>query len=328
MRKGGHVRLTREDCDEKDLIIAGKSYHVRYLGSSEISRKKANGKGCTNESVREIYSRYSTKTSIRSLAKRELFVSANCVSLYASTEHAVLFRFQTVNITFCNTSEENRNAFAFVVKGSHPRPLTVHVVHCENAAQANELALDMQEAFTVRSALYQAKRIDRAGWANGLLSPTHAEADENGLNGEDEPNEEAIEIDFHANGDDTTSSKYKRLEDTMDTNNNFGDFVLPCSKNICGESRSNNNDNNNSNITRYPNGVRFQNGSNIPRAKVLLQNGLNKARCNSIPSAIQSPWASKKGEWGRFQSPEDDDTDDFSLLARERSSSMKLLTAE
>ena len=316
MPKGGHVRLTGNECDEKDEIIAGKRYQVRYLGSSQIPNK--DGKGCTSEAIREIYSRYSTK-GLKSLTRRELFVSANCVSLYAMTEQAVIFRFKTVDITFCNTSEENRNAFAFVVKDT--QSFHAHVVHCENPAQANDICVAMYHAFEVRCALHQAKRVDRAGWANGLLSSQTQHLEER----EDEANE-------NGGYDSTTQNGI----DETDANNNFGEFacgvVLPCKGNICSESENNNNVNNARHSERFligDNGDKLyaQNGGSFSLAKMVLNKGMNRVRSQSLPHGSPSPWVQSNSEWGCYQSSELEDDDDFSLLARERSSSMKLLAA-
>ena len=309
MPKGGHVRLTGEECDEKDQAIAGKSYQVRYLGSSVIVSYEGKGKGCTDAAVREIYSRYSTKNTVKSLPKRELFVSANCVSLYAPVEDAVVFRFQTVYITFCNTNEENRNAFAFVVKES-TNVFRAHVLHCDNPTQANDICVAMHQAFIVRSAWFQAKRVDRAGWANGLLS-----------------SQEKLVASAQQNGEQRTGkTNENRVHDEIDSNNNFGAFacavVLPCPSDICNESKNNNNVDN-PNLTRYQ--------GRFSLATMLLEGGKNRGRnqrSHSLPFQIQNSWAASNGEWGCFQGSEEDDVDDFSSFARERSSSVGLLMAE
>ena len=232
--------MTGEECDQEDQIIAGKTYQVRYLGPSKILSKDGKGKGCTSEAIRETYSRYNTK-SLKSLTKRELYVSANCVSLYAPIEDAVIFRFRTVDITFCNTSEENRNAFAFVAKDTPSSPFRAHVIHCENPAQSNDVCIAMHQAFKVRCALYQAKRVDRAGWTNGLLSSPQEHSEQQ----TDEINENGIHDSTMQNG----------VHDETDANNNFGEFacavMLPCKPNICNESENNNNVNNAS-LTRHP----------------------------------------------------------------------------
>ena len=334
MRKGGHVRLTGEECDDQDKIIAGKTYQVRYLGSSDIQNKSGKGKGCTNEAIREIYSRYSTKSTVKSLEKRELYVSANCVSLYAPVEHAVIFRFKTVNITFCNTSDENRNAFAFVVNGAPTNPFRAHVIHCESPAQANDICSAMHVAFTVRSALFDAKRVDRAGWSNGLLS-SQEQKEKIQVNGEPRVTQNGFYDSMAQNG----------FKNEMDSNNNFGAFacaaVLPCATDICNGSENNGNVNN-TNPTRYPqrltngdSGERLpltekkmflQNGGSFPLAKMILNGGINRTRSQSLQHEKKSAWSDAAGEWGSYQSSEEDDFDDFSLLARERSSSLKLLT--
>ena len=330
MPRGGHIRLTGEECDEKDQIIAGKSFMVRYLGSIKIHSENGREKGCTNEAVRDIYARYNTKRTINSLDKRQLFISANCVSLYASIEDVVVFKFSTVDITFCNTSDESRNAFAFVVWDTKLGAFHAHVIHCDYPAQANDICLAMHEAFTVRSALYQAKRVDRAGWANGLLSSQ-------------QKNEKRIiettnENKFH------NAMQKNGAHDETDSNNNFGEFacavVVPCKNDICRESE-NNSDVNNASVARYPkqlltadNVERWtegkayaQNGGSFSLTKMLLNGGINRNRSQSLPF-VQNTWDASNGEWGSYQSSGDDEFDDFSMLARERSSSMKLLTAE
>ena len=321
--------MTGEDCDAKDEIIAGKSFMVRYLGSITIHSHNGRGKGCTNEAVREIYARYNTKRTIKSLDKRQLFISANCVSLYASIEDVVVFKFSTVDITFCNTSDESRSAFAFVVKDAKLGIFNAHVIHCDFPAQANDVCLAMHEAFTVRSALYQAKRVDRAGWANGLLSSQQKNDAKRII---ETANENGLHDVMQENG-------------KTDQNNNFGEFacavVVPCPSDICRESENNNNVKNAS-LARYPkqlltadNVERWrsegkacaQNGGSLSLAKMLLNGGMNRNRSQSLPF-VQNKWEASGGEWGSYQSSGDEDFDDFSMLARERSSSMKLLTAE
>jgi hypothetical protein len=235
------------------------------------------------------------------------------------TEQAVIFRFKTVDITFCNTSEENRNAFAFVVKDT--QSFHAHVVHCENPAQANDICVAMYHAFEVRCALHQAKRVDRAGWANGLLSSQTQHLEER----EDEANE-------NGGYDSTTQNGI----DETDANNNFGEFacgvVLPCKGNICSESENNNYVNNARHSERFligDNGDKLyaQNGGSFSLAKMVLNKGMNRVRSQSLPHGSPSPWVQSNSEWGCYQSSELEDDDDFSLLARERSSSMKLLAA-
>lgn len=325
-RNNGHIRLTGEECDEKDKIIAGKSFRVRYLGSRDIISQDSNGKGCTDEATREIYHRYSTKNSYKSLAKRELFISANCVSLYAPTENVVIYRYKTINVTFCNTSYENRNAFAFVVREPQNGAIRVHVVHCENPAQANAICEAMHEAFKVRSALYNAKRVDRAGWENDLHQKdlhqrfTHSEesGDENETDGEHRLHQET-----NVNGVDNVK-KY-------DSMSNFGEFacavLLPCETNVGDNTKINKVDksryNETDNLIEYSGQKSFPlNGKGFSFAKMLLsKNGRNRSQ--SLP--ISPPTINNDCEEG-FDTFEEED--DFSQLARERSSSMKLLTAE
>ena len=333
MPKGGHIRLTGEQSDEKDQIFAGRSYQVRHLGSSEIHSSEGRGKGCTDEAIREIYSRYSTKSTVKSLTKRELFVSANCVSLYAPTQQVVIFRFPTVNITFCNTSEERQSAFAFVVRDAQTSTFRGHVLHCESPVQANDICIAMHQAFTVSSALYQAKRIERAGWGNGLILSQQ---------------KGGLEVEQGDGDKRTVIAKENGEHHETDSNNNFGEIacavVLPCQTNSCNASEDNSYVNSDD-LARYPqrllngdNGrnsggspsfekkVFGKNGAGFSLAKMLLNGGLNRGRSQSLPFEKNS----SNGEWGCFQSStfEEEDCDDFSLLARERSSSLKLLTAE
>lgn len=328
MHRPKHQPLPESVADEKDKVIAGVSYTVRYVGEADILKSEGKGKGCTDEAIVEIYQRYSNKTKFKSLARRELFVSANCVSLIEPSVGAILFRYQTVKITFCNTSAEHPNAFVLVVKDSPSSPFKAHVVHCESAAKANEIFTMVSQALKVRSALYHAKQLDKAGWANGWRKARPEEARD------EEPTTEIRE-----NGHSATDG-------SADANNNtFGKIA-------CASSASQSNSwNELERASDVQNGVRYANGGSngsqyaaeFSLARVLLSRSPSRERSHSMPYNNQNPWAENTQNGDCIKNAQmdlsrgllhnapngtsdDDDNDDFSMLARERRSlSMSLV---
>lgn len=164
-----HQRLDASEADEKDRVLAGVSYAVRYMGALALASHEGKGRGCTDEVVTRIYDQYTSKGYFKCLKRMEFFVSANCVSLWDPSESVLVFKYPTVQITFCNTDRTHQKAFTFVVKDLPSSPYTALVMHCDSAATASDLFAVMSEAFRVRSSMYQAKRLDKAGWTTGLL---------------------------------------------------------------------------------------------------------------------------------------------------------------
>ena len=306
-----HQRLDDSEADEKDRVVAGVCYPVRYMGAVAIpSHDEGKGKGSTDEAVTRIYDQYSSKSYSKCLKRMELFVSANCVSLRDPSVGMVRFKFPTIKITFCNTDTTHQKAFAFVVKDLHSSPFTAIVVQCESTAMASDLFAVMSEAFRVRSSLYQAKRLDKAGWTTGLLL-SQRKIDEEKLNGR----VDVLRSDVPLAIEDGENGEFADAAREADPNNNgFGEFACagapPQSNGRCAE---------------FPNGALIHNGAELFVAKMLRERG---RRGQSVPFAQANPWAENTLEQvvrnGQASGAKEEESamDDFLMFARERSMSV------
>lgn len=356
-RTKGHKLLTDSDSDEKDRALAGKTFNVKYLGAVEIPSPSGKGKGCTDQAASQILSQYKNISKLKSLTTLQFFVSANCVSLSNPSAGFVLFRYPTVKLTYCNTVEEHERAFVFVGKDVPSAPFKAHVVLCDSTAKANELFTVMREAFSVRFSMYQAKIIDQAGWT-AVQSLSQEKSGEEKLNG----HLEDVKTDPQTTGLSRDSREALSANCNSDANNNtnaFGEFVCatpsPQSngwnerRELCNEKNGMCHSNGWSNghiksnaekdCSSAANKVNHTlNGKGLSLAQMILSRSSNRGRSHSAPSEMPNPLTENVNvETGLMNGQKDysqgflhatareneEDTDGFTQLALERSSSMK-----
>jgi len=171
----GHKQIKDNEADEKDRIIAGVDFVVRYIGSTEVACASGTGNGKTKRPVAEVFEQYrrngnekTQKKVILTLCSRNANVSDEaCGKLIAS--------FPISKITFCNTDSFHEKAFVFVARDKPESPFKAFVFACESKTKAVEAFKALSLAFIINYGYYQASLARGEGEAND--SPNHDSPD-------------------------------------------------------------------------------------------------------------------------------------------------------
>jgi len=155
-RKAGHQQLTGSDADEKDRIIAGVQYSVRYIGSTEVAGANGTGSGKTEKPVAKIFEQQSKKNDGKTQKKMILTLCSKSLSVSEEACGKLVANFPISKITFCNIDSFYEKAFVFVARDRPESSFKAFVFTCENKAKARELFKALSLAFIINYESYQA----------------------------------------------------------------------------------------------------------------------------------------------------------------------------
>jgi len=155
-RKAGHQQLTGSDADEKDRIIAGVQYSVRYIGSTEVAGANGTGSGKTEKPVAKIFEEQSKKNDGKTQKKMILTLCSKSLSVSEEACGKLVANFPISKITFCNIDSFHEKAFVFVARDRPESAFKAFVFTCENKTKARELFKALSLAFMINYESYQA----------------------------------------------------------------------------------------------------------------------------------------------------------------------------
>jgi len=182
-RKAGHQQLTGSDADEKDRIIAGVQYSVRYIGSTEVAGANGTGSGKTEKPVAKIFEQQSKKNDGKTQKKMVLTLCSKSLSVSEEACGKLVANFPISKITFCNIDSFYEKAFVFVARDRPESAFKAFVFTCENKAKARELFKALSLAFMINYESYQASLI-RGAPTSGLPAVESKETCFDGMAGE------------------------------------------------------------------------------------------------------------------------------------------------
>ena len=154
----GHQQLTSDTADEKDQVIAGIQFTVRYVGSTEVAGHCGTGSGKTETVVAKIFKQKDLKT----LKKMVMTVCSTSVSLCDESTGKLVANFPISLITYCNTDKSRERAFVFVARHRKENPFKAFVFQCETKQKAQELFKALSLGFTINYENVLAKRLQEA----------------------------------------------------------------------------------------------------------------------------------------------------------------------
>lgn len=154
----GHQQLTSDTADEKDQIIGGLQFTIRYVGSTEVAGYNGTGSGKTETVVSKVFEQKNLKTT----KKMIMTVCSTSVSLCEETSGKCVANFPISCITYCNTDKVWERAFVFVARQKKEVPFKAFIFQCESKQKALELFKALSLAFTINYECVQAKRIQEA----------------------------------------------------------------------------------------------------------------------------------------------------------------------
>lgn len=181
----GHQQLTCSDADEKDRVIAGVQYSVRYIGSTEVAGASGTGSGKTEKPVATVFEEQRKTGNGKTQKKMILNVCSKSLSVSEEASGKLVANFAISKVTFCNIDNFHEKAFVFIARDKAESPFKAFVFTCESKAKARELFKALSLAFMINYESYQASLA--RGWPNGT---THVRNDEskqtffNGIGGE------------------------------------------------------------------------------------------------------------------------------------------------
>lgn len=155
-RKAGHQQLTGNDADEKDRIIAGVQFSVRYIGSTEVAGANGTGSGKTEKPVAKIFEQQSKKSDGKTQKKMILTLCSKSLSVSEEACGKLVANFPISKITFCNIDSFHEKAFVFVARDRPESAFKAFVFACESKAKARELFKALSLAFMINYESYQA----------------------------------------------------------------------------------------------------------------------------------------------------------------------------
>ena len=162
----GHQQLTCSDADEKDRVIAGVQYSVRYIGSAEVAGASGTGSGKTEKPVATVFEEQRKNGNGKTQKKMILNLCSKRLSVSEEASGKLIANFPISKVTFCNIDNFHEKAFVFIARDRAESPFKAFVFTCESKAKARELFKALSLAFTINYESYQ------ASLARGLPSNT------------------------------------------------------------------------------------------------------------------------------------------------------------
>lgn len=154
----GHQQLTGSDADEKDRIIAGVQFSVRYIGSTEVAGAQGTGSGKTEKPVAKVFEQQRKKTDGRTQKKMILTLCSKSLSVSEEACGKLVANFPISKVTFCNIDAFYEKAFVFVARDRADSVFKAFVFTCESKAKAREVFKALSLAFMINYESHQASR--------------------------------------------------------------------------------------------------------------------------------------------------------------------------
>lgn len=152
----GHQQLTGSHADEKDRIIAGVQFSVRYIGSTEVAGASGTGSGKTEKPVAAVFEQQGRKGDGKTQKKMILTLCSKSISVSEEACGKLIANFPISKVTFCNIDTFYEKAFVFIARDRPESPFKAFVFTCESKAKARELFKALSLAFMINYESYQA----------------------------------------------------------------------------------------------------------------------------------------------------------------------------
>lgn len=152
----GHQQLTGSDADEKDRIIAGVQYIVRYIGSTEVAGPSGTGSGKTEIPVATVFDQQKKKADAKTQKKMVLKLCSKSLSVSEEACGKLVANFPISKITFCNIDSFFDKAFVFIARDKPESQFKAFVFTCESKVKTRELFKALSLAFMINYESYQA----------------------------------------------------------------------------------------------------------------------------------------------------------------------------
>ena len=152
----GHQQITGSDADEKDRVIAGVQFNVRYIGSTEVACANGTGSGKTEKPVAQVFDQHRRNSNGKTNKKMILTLCSKSLSVSDEACGKLVASFPIAKITFCNIDNFYDKAFVFVARDKSENPFKAFVFTCESKAKAREAFKALSLAFIINYECYQA----------------------------------------------------------------------------------------------------------------------------------------------------------------------------
>lgn len=167
----GHKQIKDNEADEKDRIIAGVDFVVRYIGSTEVACANGTGNGKTKRPVAEVFEHHRRNGNEKTQNKMILTLCSRNANVTDEACGKLIASFPISKITFCNTDSFHEKAFVFVARDKPENPFKAFVFACESKTKAVEAFKALSLAFIINYGYYQASLTREEREAND--SPNH-----------------------------------------------------------------------------------------------------------------------------------------------------------
>ncbi|KAJ7374157.1 hypothetical protein OS493_009498 [Desmophyllum pertusum] len=154
----GHQQLTGSDADEKDRIIAGVQFSVRYIGSTEVAGAQGTGSGKTEKPVAKVFEQQRKKTDGRTQKKNDPNTVLEKSECQRGGMRKAGRKFPISKVTFCNIDAFYEKAFVFVARDRADSVFKAFVFTCESKTKAREVFKALSLAFMINYESHQASR--------------------------------------------------------------------------------------------------------------------------------------------------------------------------
>ena len=151
-----HQQITNSEADEKDRIIAGVQFFVRYIGSTDVAYANGTGSGNTEKPVTQVFDQLRSKANGKTQKKMILTLCSKSLSVIDKGCGNLVASFPIDKITFCNTDRFYEKAFVFVARDKPENPFKAFVFTCESKSKAKEAFKALSLAFIINYEWYQA----------------------------------------------------------------------------------------------------------------------------------------------------------------------------
>ena len=152
----GHQQITGSEADDKDRIIAGVQFIVRYIGSTEVACANGTGSGKTEKPVAQVFDQQRKSANGKTHKKMVLTLCSKNVTVSDEARGKLVASFPISKITFCNIDIFYEKAFVFVARDKPENPFKAFVFTCESKTKAKEAFKALSLAFIINYECYQA----------------------------------------------------------------------------------------------------------------------------------------------------------------------------
>ena len=152
----GHQQITDSEADDKDRIIAGVQFNVRYIGSTEVACANGTGSGKTVKPVAQVFDQQRKSANGKTQTKMVLTICSKNLTVSDEACGKLVASFPISKITFCNIDNFYEKAFVFVARDKPENPFKAFVFTCESKTKAKEAFKALSLAFIINYEYYQA----------------------------------------------------------------------------------------------------------------------------------------------------------------------------